>query len=183
MPTTNDPNIITLKNVRLSYPQLWEAKAAEAGGKPKYSATFLLDAEEHAKTIALLEKAIERVALDKFKKKVPLRHKCLRDGNDKPDTEGYGDGTMFVPASSLDRPVTVGKNPAIPVTKDDAVLYAGCTVNAVIRLFAYEHATGGKGVSAGLQAVQFVKDGPSFGAGRVNATEVFDDLEGDVNDL
>lgn len=171
--TPRDPNVIALKNVRLSYPQLFTAKPPEEGKEPVFSASFLLDKKQHAGLIKEIEKLTERVALDAFKKKVALKRHPLRDGNEKDGKEGYGDDVMFVSARSAKRPVVVDRDMS-PLTKDDSRPYAGCFVNATVRLFAYDHKTGGKGVSASLRGVQFVKDGESFGAAPVNAEEEFE---------
>lgn len=173
MSTQTDPQVIKLTNVRLSYPNLFVAKAQEEGKEPKFSATFLLDKKQHAAQITQVEKLIERTALDFFKKKVPLGKKCLRDGNDKSDKEGYGDEVMFVNSSNTKRPVVVDADKSA-LGPQDSRPYAGCYVNAIIRLFAYDHPKGGKGVSASLQAIQFVKDGDSFGAGTVDVDTAFD---------
>lgn len=178
--TPSDPNVIKLTNVRLSYPQLFTAKPPEEGKEPVFSASFLLDKKEHHGLIAQIEKATERVALDAFKKKVKLNRVPLRDGNEKSDKEGYGDEVMFVGARNAKRPVVVDRD-LTPLTADDSRPYAGCYVNATIRLFAFDHKTGGKGVSASLRAVQFVKDGESFGAGPVNAEEEFEKVSDDVD--
>jgi hypothetical protein len=178
--TTTDPNVIKLTNVRLSYPQLFVAKEPEKGKKPVFSASFLLDKKQHKAIIAQIEKTTERVALDAFKKKVKLNRVPLRDGNEKSDKEGYGDEVMFVGARNEKRPVVVDRD-LTPLTADDPKPYAGCYVNATIRLFAYDHATGGKGVSASLRAVQFIKDGESFGAGPVDAEQEFEKVEDDVD--
>lgn len=176
---TPDPSIIKLENVRLSYPHLFvPAKALEAGKEEKYQATFLLDKTKHATLIKKIEALTDRLALDKFHKKIPLKHKPLRDGGaeDMMDKEGYGDEVTFIRSSSDKRPVVVDRD-LTPLTKDDPKPYAGCYVNATIRLFAYEHPTGGRGVSCGLRAVQFVKDGDSFGAGPVKAEDEFTAVE------
>jgi hypothetical protein len=170
-----DPNIIKLRNVCLSFPKLYVPESVEEGGTKKYSAVFLLDVRQHADVIAQIEKVTERVALDEFKRKIPLKYVPLRDGNEKPEMEGYGDGVMFVSAKSEVRPVVVDGN-LNPVAQEDGLFYAGCYVNANIRLFAYDHKTGGKGVAAGLRSVQFVKDGPPFGAGNVNPEDEFEKL-------
>lgn len=178
--TPADPNVIRLLNVRLSYPQLFVAKPPEEGKEPVFSASFLLDKKQHAGLIAQIEKATERVALDEFKKKVPLKRTPLRDGNEKSDKEGYGDEVMFVSARNAKRPVVVDRD-LTPLTATDTKPYAGCYVNATVRLFAYDHKVGGKGVSATLRAVQFVKDGESFGAGPVNAEDEFEPVADDVD--
>lgn len=177
---TTDPNIIKLTNVRLSYPNLFVARAMEEGKEPKFSAAFLLNKKEHAGIIKQIEKLTERVALDEFKKKVTLKRVPLRDGNERDGVEGYGDEVMFLNATEKRRPVVVDRD-LTPLTKDDPRPYAGCYCNATIRLFAYEHKTGGRGVSAALRAVQFVRDGESFGAGPVSAEEEFEPVTDDVD--
>jgi hypothetical protein len=178
--TEKDPNIIRLTNVRLSYPQLFVAKPPEEGKEPVFSATFILDKKRHRAIIDQIEKMTERVALDAFKKKVTLKRKPLRDGNEKDGKEGYGDEVMFISARNTKRPVVVDRD-LTPLTKDDPKPYAGCEVNATVRLFHYDHPTGGKGVSASLRAVQFVKDGESFGAGPVDAAQEFEVVPEDVD--
>lgn len=178
--TTTDPNVIKLNNVRLSYPQLFVAKPPEAGKEPVFSASFLLDKKAHKALIAQIEKTTERVALDAFKKKVKLNRVPLRDGNEKSDKEGYGDEVMFVGARNAKRPVVVDRD-LTPLTAEDNRPYAGCYCNATIRLFAFDHKVGGRGVSASLRAVQFVRDGESFGAGPVSAEEEFEAVADDVD--
>lgn len=178
--TEKDPTIIRLNNVRLSYPQLFVAKPPEDGKEPVFSASFLLDKKQHKDLIAQIEKLTERVALDAFKKKVKLNRVPLRDGNEKGDKEGYGDEVMFVGARNAKRPVVVDRD-LTPLTADDSRPYAGCYVNATVRLFAFDHKVGGKGVSASLRAIQFVKDGESFGAGPVNAEEEFEAVADEVD--
>lgn len=178
MPT--DPNIIILPEVRLSFPHLFKPHAMPGSVRePQYQATFLLDNVKHATLITQIEKTIERVALDEFKKKVPLKHKALHDGNEKDDLEGYGDGVHFVVASRKNRPAVVDVDRTTPLAEADGKIYAGCYVHASIRFFAWSHPTGGRGVSAELRAVQFLKDGESFGAGPVNAEDEFADMPGE----
>lgn len=181
MSTPADPNVIKLTNVRLSYPQLFVAKPPEEGKEPVFSASFLLDKKQHAALIAQIEKLTERVALDEFKKKVKLARQPLRDGNEKDGKEGYGDEVMFVSARNAKRVPVVDRD-MTPLTKDDGKPYGGCYVNATIRLFAYSHPTGGKGVSASLRAVQFLRDGDSFGAAPVKVEEEFEAVADDVDD-
>ncbi len=177
---------IKLTNVRLSYPALFVAKAmavaGEAPGEAKFSAAFLMDKKKHKDLIAQIEKMAERVALEKFGKKVNLKYTVPRDGNDKEDTDGYGDEVMFVPASSKSRPVVVDRDKS-PLTADDNKIYGGCYVNAGINLFAWSNPVGGKGVSAGLRWVQFVKDGESFGGGHVDVDKEIDAIEGEDDGL
>jgi len=177
--STPDPQVIKLNNVRLSYPQLFTARAMEEGKTPVYSASLIMDKKQHAALIAQIEKLTERTALEEFKRKVPLKRVPLHDGNDKADKDGYGDEVMYLNATNTKRPVVVDGD-LTPLTAQDSKPYGGCYVNATVRIFAYDHPKGGKGVSAQLRGIQFVKDGPSFGAAPVNAEEEFEAVSDDV---
>lgn len=173
MSSTIDPNIIKLTNVRLSFPHLFTAHAMQGGQEAKFSATFILDTVEHAPLIAHIDKQIKRIALDTYKKNVAFKP-CLRDGNEKPDMDGYGDGVFFLPAARRTRPAVVDRQ-MNPLTEEDGMVYAGCYVNASIRLWGQDNKFG-KRINAELRAIQFVKDGESFGAAPVKAEEEFEPL-------
>lgn len=178
MPTTTtqtDIAIIKLKNVRLSFPHLFTAHAME-GSEPKFSAVFILDNEQDAAQIERIQKVAKRLALDEFKKDIRLTRELLRDGNTKSELDGYGDGKTFITASRKQRPAVVGHDPSVPLSEADGVVYAGCYVNASIRLWVQNNKWG-KSVNAELRAVQFYKDGESFGAGKVNPEEEFDAVD------
>lgn len=175
---TKDPGIITLPNVRLSFPHLFTPHAMEETQEPKFSATFLFDNTEHAALLDRIDALIDRLALDEFKKKISFK-RCLRDGNEKSELEGYGDGVSFLTAANKARPGVVDRR-LNPITKADGIIYAGCYVNATIRLWVQNNQWG-KRVNAQLRAVQFVKDGASFGAGPVDPTQEFNALEEDDN--
>lgn len=170
----NDPAIVKLPSVRLSFPHLFIPHSMEEGQEKKYSATFLLDEKEHGALINHIDKLIDRLALDEFKKKVNFK-KCLRDGNEKIELEGYGDGKFFISAASKVRRAVVDRD-LTPITEEDGKIYAGCYVNATIRLWVQNNQWG-KRVNAELRAVQFLKDGESFGAGKVNVEDEFEPLD------
>lgn len=181
MPTEKYPSIIFLPNVRLSFPHLFTAHAmksrdGEKQQEPCFSATFLLDNTEHAALLDRIEATIERIALDEFKKKVGFKS-CLRDGNEKPELDGYGDGKSFISARNKIRTGVV-KRDLSPIVEEDGIIYAGCYVNATIRLWVQNNSWG-KRVNAQLRAVQFVKDGESFGAEKVDASKEFEALNSD----
>jgi len=174
MSNEKDPGIITLPNVRLSFPHLFTPHAMEEGQEQKFSATFLFDNNEHAALLDKIDAQIDRLALDEFKKKINFK-RCLRDGNEKSELEGYGDGKSFLTASNKARPGVVDRR-LNPIVESDGIIYAGCYVNATIRLWVQNNQWG-KRVNAQLRAVQFVKDGESFGAGPVDATKEFEAID------
>lgn len=166
---------VTLKNVRLSFPALWKAKSIN-NGAPKFSASFLLDKENQEDQIADLKKVAKEVAEAQWPKGIPKGVKnCVREGSEK-EYDGYGDHVVFVSASSNNRIPVVAQD-RTPLAEEDGKPYAGCYVNAVIRLWAQENDFG-KRVNAQLCGVQFVKDGESFGDKPFNAEEEFEDLSG-----
>lgn len=170
--------IVKLTNVRLSFPHLFTARAVNEGDKPKFSANFIIDLERQQKLVRELEAAIESVSRDQWKDKVPKTLKvCLRDGEDYADKDGYGEGTVFVTASTDKRPPVVDRDMS-PIVEEDDKIYAGCYVNATIRLWAQDNQYG-KRVNAALRAVQFVKDGDAFGAEPINVESEFEVLDED----
>jgi len=174
---TKDPQIVKLPKVRLSYPNLFKARAMEGQQDAKFSCDLILDNKEHAQLIEQINALIERTALDEFKKKVHLKHRCLHDGNEKDDKEGYGDGKHYLVAKSDRRPVVVDAD-LTPLVEADGKPYGGCYVDATVRLFAWKHPTGGCGVSADLRAVRFHSDGESFGGGApIDAENEFGDFD------
>lgn len=176
-PMGKDIAIVRLKNVRLSFPALFKPRAFEEGGEASYKATFLLDVDKNADDITAIEEAIEGVLDEKYPTKRPKGIKlCLRDGTEKPDTDGYGDEIKFITASSKKRVPLVDKDITVPLSEEDGKPYAGCYVNASIRLWAQDNKWG-KRVNASLRAVQFVKDGTPFGEKPVDVEEEFESVD------
>lgn len=184
--------VIRLDNVRLSFPNLFEPSAMNAGDKPAYSAHLILP-KDHPQ-MDELKKAISAAAKEKWGnddgpqilKGLQKNDKlCLRDGNKKTDEtgepyDGYRD-QYFVSARSQVKPTTVDKNPKQPLTEADGKLYSGCYVNAQIAVWVQ---TGqyGKRINAQLQGVQFRAHGESFGGGKPADPDAFEALEDEFED-
>jgi hypothetical protein len=107
----------------------------------------------------------------------------IHDGNTKANFAGYA-GNWFVNARSYVRPTVHDRNKN-PLTEADGKPYAGCYVNAVVDVWAQDHAKHGKRINASLGGVQFVRDGDAFSGGSVADAEDFPDLgdQGDDSDL
>lgn len=166
---------VTLNNVRLSFPALWEPrKGPDANSKPAYQAAFILDKKSNAADIASVKAAIATVVKEAFKGKQPPKI-ALREGTEKPDTDGYGEEVMFINARSDRRPQVVGRRME-PINAEDNKVYAGCYVNATIRLWPQDNQYG-KRINAQLRAIQFVKDGEEFGDGAVDVNKEFKALD------
>ncbi|CDM90227.1 DUF2815 family protein [Xenorhabdus bovienii] len=171
---------IKLLNVRLAFPDLFEAKDYEGDGNYKFKATFLIS-KERKELIAEIEAAIKKIAVEKWGATADSILKTIRgnnmrfnfrDGDEKPDYDGYA-GCMFISASNKARPLVVDRDRS-PLTTQDGKPYAGCYVNATISIFAYDKK--GKGIGASLSGVQFYRDGDAFAGGGVASVDEFDDL-------
>lgn len=188
---------VTVMNARLSFSQLFSPKAS-ANGAPKFKANFILSDDSAVKINGKVSKglkAMEKAILDgcndvmkeKFGK-VPAKSTnwALRDGADVIDQntdepyDGYGEGVLFLAASSqADRPPqVVDRNPSVTINAIDNKIKDGDFVYAVIDIYAYDATKnqGGKGVTAGLQIVQFFKKGEAFGESQIDASAELEDL-------
>jgi hypothetical protein len=189
---------IILKEVILSFPQqLWvpgKPPTATADAPLKYSCQFVMDADGEMKK--LVEAAIKRVAKaawekdwDKILNSIEgnANRMCFIDGNKRIGWKGY-ENRWGISAGrrEADGPPALVDRRKMPVTQAQGLLYGGAVVNAIIDIFSYEKP--GRGISAGLSTVQFVKHGESFGGASAATTDGLDDLgfgdeEEDMDDL
>jgi len=186
----SDPTEVYLKNLRLSFPHLFEKQKATEDAKPKYSAAFLIDpaTKTGKQNIKKIKAAIE-AAEEKKWKKTGLKYRegrcCFFDGNDNVDDEGNvksGYADMMVIKASNERPVDLrhrNKSRVDWETERDT-FYGGCYVEAILRLFGTENG-GSKGVFASLELVRFTEKGEPFGAPPVDDS-ILDDLDDEDED-
>ncbi|KER02849.1 DUF2815 family protein [Photorhabdus temperata] len=170
---------VKLNNVRLAFPDLFDATQVNGLGDFKFRATFLIPNDHPAN--AEIEAAIKKVATEKWGAKADSVIKSIRgnnmrfnyrDGDEKSEYEGYA-GHMYISASNKARPLVIDRDKT-PLTAADGRPYSGCYVDAAITLFAYDNQ--GKGISASLGGVQFRKDGDAFAGGGVASEDDFDDI-------
>lgn len=189
--------IIRLENVRLAFPQLFEAKA-RSEDKPNdkvFSGAFLFpDANpvvlvtphEGPKYKAKLQDIIVKVAQEKWGakandvlKSAKLNNKiCLKNGDAKAEYEGYA-GNYFINANNKTRPTLVRTVNGVNVTctQEDGVIYAGCYGHVSLDIWAQDNKYG-KGINASLRGFQFVKDGDAFSGGGAATEDEFDLTDG-----
>jgi len=163
-----------LKNVRLSFPSLFVATSFNADQPKKFGATFIIekDSPEHKAMLA----EIERVATERWGAKamgtlqqLSAQNKvCLRDGREKANMDGFGEGVVFFNASTQKRPGVYDRDQT-PLTSDDGRPYAGCRVNAMVEVWCQDNQFG-KRVNAELRGVQFAADDEPFGGGGAPAS-------------
>ena len=168
-----------LNNVRLSFPDLFEAKLqSENATTPKYAGTFLIP--QGSELEKKIEAEILRVADLKWPGKGAQVIKqiagnnmrfCFRPEGEK-DYNGY-EGNRFFKATNTQRPTIIDRDKT-PLTQADGKPYSGCYVNASVDFYAYDN--NGKGIACSLKGVQFLKDGDAFAGGGVASPDEFDDL-------
>ena len=164
--------------VRFSFCNIFEAKAPQGGGDPKYSVTLLIPKADTA-TKSKIDQAIKEAA-DAFRAKngaasLPAKvNHTVHDGDGLRDSgEPYGPeckGCWVVTVSSKRPPVIVDINKEEIVDPNE--VYSGCYGRACINAYGY-NSNGKKGVSFGLLSVQKLADGEPFGL--VGSADDFDD--------
>lgn len=177
---------VTLKNVRLAFPQIWEAKQVNGEGKPAFSAAFLLSADDAQ--VDAINEAIDMCAVEKWTTKAKtvlgaLRGKdaaALHSGDTKAQYEGFA-GNYFVSARSYTKVLVVDRD-RTQLEQSSGKPYGGCYVDASVEFWAQDNQWG-KRVNATLRWVQFRRDGDAFaGAAPASAGEI-EDISVEEDDL
>lgn len=175
-----------LKNVRLAFPNLFEATrvGTDPSAKPRFSASFIL-APDHPQ-VAELKELITHLAKEKWGKDAEAMLKairakdriCLHDGDLKAKYEGFA-GNLYVSAAAPEnKPPTVVDTARVRLDARSPIPYAGCLVNAIVEIYAQDNSFG-KGINATLAGVQFVADGQAFGGGRAASEDEFEEIATD----
>jgi hypothetical protein len=170
---------ILVKNVRASYAHLHKPQASEnddgTKGEPKYSVVGMLPKKTHKAAAQLIIKRRDEILAEK-KMKIAKDKFCLKDGDDS-DKEEYA-GHWTLSARESRKPALRNKDKSKIEDSDGDVLYSGCYINMLVRLWPQDNKFG-KRVNAGLSAVQFFKDGEPFGEGRLSDEDLDDTFDDD----
>lgn len=166
---------------RVSFPAVFEAKSFE-GSAPKFSVSAIWDPSRFTaaekKLWAAMIGLADEVSMERFKKKMgdlPGNFKkAIRDGAEKADLAGYGEGLLFANLSSKMKPGLIDKDRTPILSAED--FYPGCYARATITAYSYDNK--GKGVAFGLQNLQKIAEGERLDS-RTDAAEDFGDDEVD----
>ena len=172
----NPMKVITGKDTRWSYANVWEPKSIN-GGTPKFSVSLIIPKSD-TKTVAKIKAAIE-AAYHEGESKLKGNGKTvpplaalkipLRDGDaERPDDEAYANA-YFINANATTAPgiVDVDRNPIL--TRSE--VYSGVYGRASISFYAF-NSNGNKGIACGLNNLQKVRDGEPLG-GKASAESDF----------
>lgn len=179
---------VLLKNVRIAFPQVFQPKAVEDGGRKRYSLIALIDPNEQADQVKAVEEAIDTEIKEKWGNKAEQVKKqlqseptrlALRDGDLKADQYPGFEGMLFVSAARQENqgPPKVIDRKKADIREEDGLIYGGIYANVKFDIYAQEAQGIGKRVNAGLQAMQWVAEGEPFGGGGTPGTEEFEELE------
>lgn len=170
-----NPTETVIQNVRLAFPALFEKKPTAKGSeKTAYQATLYLPPNFDVKPLHACMIAAMKQKFGKVLKLDPSKNP-IKSGATK-EWDGLEDDWHFIRSKSQFQPGVVDQRVA-PIIDPDQI-YAGCWVNAKIHAFAYDHPTGGKGVSFGLDMIQFARhDDPLTRNSTQAAAKVFSPIE------
>jgi len=171
--------------MRISYPNLFEAKANPSGAL-KYSCSLLIPKSD-VEGVKALKAAVEKakvLGMEKlWKNKLPrFRYDSIRDGDAELDsgekTDKVYSGMLFLNCSANDPPGIVG--PDAKPLMDQGAIFAGCWVRADINPFPYSN-SGNHGVGWGLNNIMLVKEDERLD-GRRKAEDAFSEFAGVEDD-
>lgn len=173
---------VKLADVRLSFPDLFEATQYQGQGPHNFRASFLMAPDHPAK--AALDKAIQAVAKEAWKDKAAAHlagilgvgQKCCFLNGDTKAYDGYAGNWALTSTrdQSKGRPLVLDqfKNPLVAA---DGKPYAGCYVNATVEIWPQDNKYG-RAIRCTLLGVQFLRDGDSFGGGTAPSPDDFEAL-------
>lgn len=168
---------VHLKDVRISFANIFEPKQVNGQGDPKFSASFIFGKTHSA--VAELTAAVTTAANEKWGAKAgevlkalkAANKLCVHDGDAKADAEAYP-GNLYLNASNKTRPLVIGPQRE-PLVAADGKPYSGCYVNAIVEIWPQDNQFG-KRVNASLLGVQFLRDGERLSGGGVAAADDFE---------
>lgn len=164
--------------VRFSYCNIFRSRVFTDGQEAKYSMCVLVP-KKHKALLKKLQDAIDQAIEDgkeKYNwtdKQVKGLHICLRDGDEeRADEAPEYEEMMFFNASSKNKPGIVDADRNEVLDPDE--VYSGCWGRVSVNFYPYDN-HGNRGIGAGLNNVQKIKDGERLGAARASAEADFDD--------
>lgn len=164
-------------NLRLAFSDNLVVAKALAGGKPRFTANFIIESPESLK---LVQDAINQIAKEEFGGKAPTgKDSCLRDGNDNISGktqevyDGFA-GKFYISGSRAEKllaPKVVDGRLNDVRPGDKGYPNAGDYVTAKLSFYSINgkndkggDKTYGKKICCTIEVVQFIRKGESFGS-------------------
>ena len=179
----NPMKVITGKDTRWSYANVWEAKSIN-GGTPKFSVSLIIPKTDTV-TVQKIKAAIQ-AAYEEGQAKLKGNGRTvppltaiktpLRDGDtERPDDPAYA-GSYFINANSATAPGIVDAD-CNPILTRSGV-YSGVYGRASINFYAF-NSNGNKGIACGLNNLQKIRDGEPLGGKSSAASDFSTDADED----
>lgn len=180
---------ITLKNVTISFPHLFEKHVAPGSTNAKYSAEFII---ADRATAAQAQDAFKRAAIEGGQgDKIQYLDSPLKSGdalNQERQKKGKDPrpeiaGKYVLRASDGNYAPQVVDNQLNPIGPDrSSQIFGGCIVNAGVDFYWFPHKVN-PGVYCGLRGIQLVSNVgvESLGGGRPDVSEMFGKVEGNID--
>ncbi|WP_419607617.1 ssDNA-binding protein [Thiolapillus sp.] len=155
---------IVLKNVRLSYPELFTPGSFEGVSTGKYSATFMIPkTDEYKGLISKIGTTIKAMIAENGGVRIAPDRICFRDG-DQSGKADYEEHWTLRASTKKGRPPQLLK-PSLdlndPITEADGLLIPGCYVSASLRIWYQQNY--GRRINAELLAIAYVGPGEALG--------------------
>jgi hypothetical protein len=149
---------------------LWAGNLAEEDSNGKYTVKM---AFEDSDELSAMRKLAEDTSKEAHGKVVDLP---LKDGNelkktDEGETWSWNKDKTIITFSTKHKPSIIGPGGGADII-DASEIYNGCYARVVLDFYGWTF-KGKKGVSAGLQAIQFYKHGEQIGKKKFDPTTAF----------
>lgn len=178
-----DSSIVRTAKGRLSYANLLKpslVKGETDQEKARYSTSLLFNTKaDLGELIKLVDEAAKEKWGADYANKFRIKKPFLKV-EDYPKMSDLAESgfTVMIRVSSKTKPEIRLAN-KMPATEGD--VYSGRWALITVNAFCYDHPTGGKGVSLGLQNVQLLDHDERLGGGRGSADDQFENLGEDVD--
>lgn len=172
---------VILKDVRLAFPQIWEAKPfpGQKDAAPKFNCALLFPKDHEAfkltmDAIVAVAKEAKPQDWEDFLSSIKgnSNKMCFIDGNTKKTNDGY-EGNYALSAGSKTRPTIIDRDKS-PLVQADGRPYGGCYVNAIVDIWCQTKTY--PGIRCTLQGLQFFRDGDAFSGSAPADPDEFADL-------
>lgn len=171
---------------RVSFPRLFlQTKGTKDDGSDVYDLMLMIPKDQREDLKAIV-RAIKEVGMAKWGANYTKFGLPLRDADKEADDltddgkttkgEKYPErlGHYFMNCRSSKPVAVVGRDRSPIVNPDD--LYGGCYAKVNVTFYPY-NTKGNQGIAAGLNGVQFIRDGEPLGAGAKTVDSMFDLLD------
>lgn len=166
---------------RGSYVNVFRPRQINGEGEPKFSTTIVLpkNLATTKQFLASLRAEFKKAMIEKFGKEFPentLKHFPIRDGDEAVDNDGEArdefKGCWTISCKNTRQPgLTVLDSGTRRPPEGENEFYSGAYYYASVTVYAWKHATGGRGVSISLSGLCKVADGERFGGGSFSESD------------